>query len=496
MKKRLACVLTIVMCLSQLAGCGKKTASTQNGKPVLRVLVQWSDMDYSKYPIGKMLEEKTGYSVVYETLPSSKPEDKLNLLISSQEEYDLITVPCSATMKSLFFNYVEKGAIEPLDKYIESTQNLKNVMNDHEFDSIKVDGKSYAVPTASNPDLRGGMFIRTDWLEKLGLEMPQTIDEFTKVLEAFKQSNLASGASGVIPLTSDSTAVINNLVGAFGLACEWNDVDGKLVNRAQDPRMKEYLSYINMLYTKGLLDPEFPTNKYNTIQEKFTTGQAGVAYFSWWDTGAVLSALKESFPDATADYMPVLTGPDGYKGVDKQHNLEMLSFVPKASKHKKEVIDWIDKKLDKEVFKDMFVGVEGVHHEVKDGEYYPIQPKFTDERNEAAKYRTGILKEDYAKYLRARRRQDEVVFKYWKELNQEMPEDDIVTDYIGLVPYLPVYTSECQVFSAFAAENYINFAAGTNPLSKYDEFVDKCNDKKLDVMTDEINGWYTEFRKG
>lgn len=71
-----------------------------------------------------------------------------------------------------------------------------------------------------------------------------------------------------------------------------------------------------------------------------------------------------------------------------------------------------------------------------------------------------------------------------------------MTDYIGLVPYLPVYTSECQVFSAFAAENYINFAAGTNPLSKYDEFVDKCNDKKLDVMTDEINGWYTELRKG
>ena len=88
MKKKLVCLLAILVCLSQLAGCGEKTASNRDGKPVLRVLVQWSDMDYSKYPIGKMLEEKTGYSVVYETLPSSKPEDKLNLLISSQEEYD------------------------------------------------------------------------------------------------------------------------------------------------------------------------------------------------------------------------------------------------------------------------------------------------------------------------------------------------------------------------------------------------------------------------
>jgi len=68
------------------------TKNESDSKPELRALNLWSKDDYNTYPVAKVIEEQTGYKVMYEMLPADKAMDKLNLLISSAEPYDAITI--------------------------------------------------------------------------------------------------------------------------------------------------------------------------------------------------------------------------------------------------------------------------------------------------------------------------------------------------------------------------------------------------------------------
>ena len=121
------------------------------------------------------------------------------------------------------------------------------------------------------------LVVRTDLLEKIGIsKTPETLDEFADMLREIKNADVDGNGMQNVPLTLTATAEIPGLYGAFGITHTWNEVNGKLVNRFVDPRYKDYLLYVKSLYDEGLLDKEFPTNKNNTVQEKFTSGRAAV----------------------------------------------------------------------------------------------------------------------------------------------------------------------------------------------------------------------------
>ena len=57
--------------------------------------------------------------------------------------------------------------------------------------------------------VQSGPIIRADWLEELGLEVPQTIDDWTNVLTAFKEQKGAQAPltfSGLPPISCRSPA--------------------------------------------------------------------------------------------------------------------------------------------------------------------------------------------------------------------------------------------------------------------------------------------------
>jgi putative aldouronate transport system substrate-binding protein len=463
-------------------------------KPELRALQIWMKDDYNTYPVAKVIEEKTGYKVKYDMLPADKANDKLNLLISSAEPYDSITIGAD---KALFADYAKKGALTDLGPLIDKYgPNIKASISQESFDAIKVDGKIYAIPFRGVEFSSTSLMVRKDWLDKLGLKMPTTIDEFTAMLKAFKDKDPGGNGDKNAPMTiRGDTPMIEDLVGAFGMPNNWSALDGKLVPRALHPGFKDYLAYVADLYKQGLLDKEFAVNKDATMKEKFTSGKAGVVMLNWADIPTIGDALNKNFPDAKFAYLPILKGKDGKAGLNTNAGFDRLTFIPKASKHPEDAIKWMNAKLEKETFKEIAIGVEGKHHTFKDALYSPILPIFTDERNQANNYLTGVDEKNYPIYWQARVQKDARLFEGWSYLNKVMPAELRIRDPLGLAPTLQTYSKENNQLNQMVNDFAVKIIVGGEPLANVDAFAAKYKAAGGEASYKEINDWYATVKK-
>jgi len=363
MKKRsgLTMVLIVALMVSVFTGCasgGKKEGSgastapstgassaPQENKPELKRLNVWVNDDYNTYPVAKMLEEKTGYKVKYDMLPQDKWVEKLNLIMASGESYDMVT---SYSDMALYSDYAQKGALVDLTPLIdEFGPNIKKAISQQSLDALKVGGKLYALPTTVTYPVNSSILIRTDWLEKVNLPMPTTTDELVTVLKAFKDQDPGANGTQNIPFTlKGDQAMLDNIVGAFGMPNGWNDVDGQLVPRVMDPAYKDYVAYVGGLFEQGLLDKEFVANKDATAKEKFASGKAGAIIVHWADIPTISDALIKALPEAKFAFVPALKGPGGEVGFAANAGFDRLTYIPKASKHPEDAIKWINASLE------------------------------------------------------------------------------------------------------------------------------------------------------
>ncbi|NOU65337.1 extracellular solute-binding protein [Paenibacillus sp. LMG 31461] len=470
--------------------------ATAGPKPELKALMRLGP-NFAKDPIAMMLEEKTGYKVNYEALPVDKPEDKLNLLIASSEPYDIVSTAGDSSSKAIYADYAKKGALVDLTPLIEKYgKNIKASLSKETLEMAKVDGKIYAIPTRTLESVGTSLMIRKDWLDKLGLKVPTTLDELLVVLKAFKEKDPGGNGAKNIPMAiKGDNPLVDNLVGAFGMVNDWNDVSGKLVPRAMNPAFKEYLTYMTDLYKQGLLDPEFAINKDATVKEKFTNGKAGAIVLHWADIPSIDDALKKNFPSATYAYIPALTGKDGKAGLAQSSGFDRLTFIPKASKHPEDAIKWMDAKLEPDTFKNMAIGVEGTHHTVKEGNYYPILPIFNDERGSASNYLTGIDETKYPIYWQARVRKDDRLYKGWEFLNKLQKPEVFKQNPLGLAPYFPNYSKENAQLNQMVNDYAVKVIVGGEQLTGFDAFTDKFKKAGGQTSYDEINTWYATTRK-
>ncbi|HBM81179.1 MAG TPA: ABC transporter substrate-binding protein [Clostridiaceae bacterium] len=493
--------LMVSLMITALAGCSKKQnkGSTNGNKPELRALMGYASVDLNTYPSAKVLEQRTGYKVHYDTLPQDRPIDKLNLIISSGENYDFITY----SNAQRYTYYAKEGALLDLDTLIEKYgKNIKKNIAKESFDAIRIDGKCYAIPdtkTAANnrEDIGPGncLAVRQDWLDKLGLKVPTTIDEFTAMLQAFKDKDPGNRSSKNVPfVVGQSPETASNIMGAFGIPNAWNDVNGELVPNILMPGYKDYLSYMIDLYKKGLIDKEFPTNTLAVRNQKFTSGNAGVMALSWSEVPNITDALKKNIPDAKLTFIPPLKGKDGKIGIGSKVSAYMFNsftYIPqKTSKHAEDVIKYFDLKLDDETFKLFTIGEEGKHYTVKDGKYYPIQPIFFKERGSANYFLTGSNAK-YSQYWLARLRKDQRLYDAYMVMNVDYAKyfikDPTSTAGVG---DLVENSKNSPVLDEMAHDYMVKVITGTEPLSSYDEFIKDWKAKGGEACTNEVNDWY------
>ncbi|WP_342421248.1 extracellular solute-binding protein [Paenibacillus sp. FSL E2-0178] len=473
---------------------GSPATAAAESKPDLKRLSIWQSEDYNTYPVASMLQEKTGYKVSYDMLPQDKWGEKLNLIMSSGEPYDVIT---TYNDMALYSDYAQKGALVDLTPLIdEYGPNIKKAISQESMDALKIDGKLYAIPVVVTYKVNSSILIRTDWLEKLGLKMPTTTDELTTVLKAFQEKDPGGNGDQNVPLTiRGDLPMLDNLVGAFGMPNTWNDVDGQLVPRLLDPAYKDYITYTADLYKQGLLDKEFVVNKDATAKEKFTSGKAGAIIVHWADIGGISDALTKNFPDAKFAFVSALKGPSGEAGFSGNAGFDRLTFVPKASKHPEDAVKWINATLEPETFKNLAIGEEGKTYTFENGAYLPILPAFNDERNLSNNYMSGTDEQNYPLYWQARARKNPVQFEAFDSLNNQLPDEYKIQNILGLAPYMPEYAKNNLQLESMAGDYTIKLIAGADTLDGLADFQAKYKAAGEEASAKEINDWYATVNK-
>ncbi|MNQ77195.1 Lipoprotein LipO precursor [compost metagenome] len=500
-------VTSLVACSSKSTNTGSSAAPASTSaaatpaaagpKPELKSLQIWQKDDYNTYPVAKYLEQATGYKVQYDMLPQDKPQDKLNILIASGEPYDAITTGGSTDFKALYADYAKKGALTDLGPLIDKYgPNIKAAIAPSALEAAKIDGKLYAIPTTSLSFAGESLYIRQDWLDKVGMKAPTTLDELTAVLKAFKEKDPGGNGDKNIPLTVKGEApIIPNIAGAFGLANFWNDVNGKLTPRVLDPAYKDYVNYVSDLFKQGLLDKEFAANKDATAKEKFSSGKAGMIMIHWADVPTVNDALIKNIPTAKAAYIPTLKGKDGKIGLSATQGFDRITYIPKAYKHPEDAIKWMNAKLEKDTFRTMAIGEENKHYTLKDGAYTPILPIFTDERNQANNFLTGTDDKIYPTYWQARVRKDMRLFDAWNFMNTIQPANTKIPDPLGFAPYLPEFSKNFAQLNTMVNDYTTKLIFGAEPMTGLEAFQAKFKSSGGDASYKEVNDWFATAKK-
>lgn len=496
--------LAAVMLGSLMAGCTKdgaqQNSTAQPGtsqtaevkKPDLKALISYVNYDPNTYPAVLDREKLTGYHVTYDMLPQDKPDDKLNIIMASGAEYDVIKVN-----KAQYSNFASQGALSEIteDMINKYAPNLKTAVSAETFESVKVNGKIYSIPARSMDNVNNSLLVRGDWLEKLNVKAPTTTEEFANMLKLFKEKDPGQLGAVNLPFTIDGSGpMIENLLGAFGIANEWNVKDGQLVARVLDPNFKEYLAFVTDLYKQGLIEKEFPTNKRANVVEKFTSGKTGVIVAGWWEYPSLPDALLKNVPTAKPVFLAPLKGKDGNAGLSMVSDIG-INAIPKTSKNSEHVLRWINAGLDKENFKNLVIGTEGVDYSVKDGSYVPIQPAFNDHRLNTNNFLFGSDEKNYPAYWQARVRKDDRLLAAWQFMNEKQPTEAKKLDVMNLQVGLPEYSKNKTSLTTMVSDYAIKVILGSDTLANYDAFVTKWKAAGGEAVNKEVNAWYKTMKK-
>lgn len=415
-------------------------------------------------------------------------DDKVNLILSSGQDYDMIKL----TNRNLLVNYVQNDVIYALDEYIDQYPDLKNAFTPDEWATVTFDGKIYAIPETNTNDVEWGFAIRKDWLDALGEELPQTPDDFYRVLKRFKEEDPGNvGKENVVPLTMEGTVSFNGLAQAFGLGDSidsYVEKDGRLLAGMEQAGAKELVTWLNRLYREGLLDADYPSNKNETMISKIAAGYAGACRMTPWESAA-LRTLRENDPDAELVFLEPFAAEDQSRSIANRSGLKSFLIVPKSSGKVADVVKYCNDFLAEENYEKLIVGEEGVSFQIEDGKYIPILPEF-DKFNKGRWFYPTNVTEKYTALFSARAHKEKEMGELWDDINAKCGQ----YSYDPILNYAPAMDAEIegvkQSLKEWTKEKVIKMIIDDGELENFDSYVAEWKQRGGDRLTEAYNDWY------
>ncbi|WP_054023949.1 extracellular solute-binding protein [Bacillus sp. FJAT-28004] len=267
----------------------------------------------------KYVEDKLNVKINYEFSVDDGEayKQKVNLAITSTNVPDVMIVD-----ETQFKKLAEAGMLADLkEAYDKSASPLIKEYYDsfkgRVLDSVTIDGKLLALPDTNLAGNHQLLWVRKDWLDKVGMQPPSTMDEVTAVSKAFVDQK--TGGDGTIGLTGDPIMYTDGafftfdpIFAAYGsFPQQWvKDASGNITNGSIMPETKKALEKLREMYADGLIDKEFVTRKWNDNAALVASGKAGMVFAPWFAGWMLSDSVKN---DKNAEWIP-LSAPLGENG--------------------------------------------------------------------------------------------------------------------------------------------------------------------------------------
>jgi len=386
-----ASILALCAALA-LPGAGQAQQAAKITDKPLELTIHFHFRDKYVYredwPVEKKASELTGIKVKnVASLATTSSRDAFNLLMASGDLPDIVGGDAVGGLKDDFIRFGLEGAFVPLDELIAAhAPNIKAFFDAHPQIRQAIsgpDGKLYFIPYVPDGKFARGWFIRQDWLDKLGLEPPQNVDELYTVLKAFREKDPnGNGKKDEVPYFArepvDAIRLINMWDARVSGSDRYGDFavyDGQIRHPWAEETYRTGIANLARWYKEGLIDHEIFTRGPRAREYLLGNDLGGMTHDWFASTASYTDALKgkiEGFlfkpivPPATvsgrrfADNRRARVQPAGWA-------------ISTTNKHPVETIRYFDFWFSPEGRRLSNFGLEGVTYEMVDGQ--PIYKK-------------------------------------------------------------------------------------------------------------------------
>lgn len=474
------------LALGVLEGCGSSSSTTassaagsgaaaSNERITVRILKSKAanEVAAEQMDVWKVLGEKFNMDFEFDNPPQDNYNERLNLVMMDAQLPDIIMdMPTTEVLK-----YGESGVILSLNDYIENDMpNLKKEIDKRDGVEKALtysDGNIYYMPMLDEK-VSGNMpyIVRTDWLEKLGIESPVTLEDWENYWHLVKTTDPDDG--------------------------------GKVHYGPIDPKYKEAVTWMHDMYEKGYIDPEIITMDYASFVPKLA--QNTVASF-YGPLGGMLAAQNATMPASFPGFHVEATVPPKgtaqiHSYIDQEPRAIAAATITASCKNVDRVVALLDYMYSEEGTLLINMGIEGTHYTMENGK--PIFTDYVMKNPDGLSPKNAIGTFTFAQssgpFILS---QDEVTQLDDESVNRA--KQDCIIPFLEeskkyVIPGSTSFSSEDDAVrravmadvDTYVDEMIIKFVSGREPLSNWDTYVEKVNGmgiaEVIDIYQKTLNG--------
>jgi putative aldouronate transport system substrate-binding protein len=225
-----------------------------------------------------------------------------------------------------------------------ATSELKATLLPSDYDMLTFDGKMLGFPTGRKQFAGTTMlFIRQDWLDKVGLGLPETIDDVVKIARAFKDAQLGGRDTIGLIFSNNFTGGSNfgaadgkwdGFVNGFGGYLNyWIRKGDALAYSYTQSEVRDALLYAQTLFNDNVINRDFASLSPAAAREYVASGRCGIFYSTAWNVTQSMNTLVKNENCVMINMLPPPAVAGQKLPIQTNYSGGMKTFVSNRSKN-------------------------------------------------------------------------------------------------------------------------------------------------------------------
>lgn len=548
--RKIGLALTLILSLGVTA-CSSKTADTGSAEPkaagqpaaakeggVIEISTVRAQDPYLKFDEGENFDKNAVYDayekdigvriknqwVVDGTVDGPQFQEKLKMAITTNDIPDFFPAT-PAQVQQLIEADMIQDLTSVYDQYAsDETKEFMQKDGGLQMKSGTFDGKLMAIPQTGNPFAPQLVWVRSDWLKKLNLPEPKTMQDLMNIMEAFATKDPGgTGKSYGIALNKKfdegALGLVGFLNGYHAYLNQWiDDGNGGLMYSDIQPQMKEALRGLQDMFKKGLIDPEFAVKDMQKESELIFSNKIGVLYGAEWTPAHLAQgAVKDGkvVQEWSVYRLPSIDGTEASTQIELGTNSYYV--VSKKAKHPEALIKLLNQWIaidNHQTTPEQKVYEFGKDLKEKGNNYWLLNPVMAfnltsdngDVLSKAIETKDAGLpktKDQKTRFERAMKYVNGEDISMWWEYLISGPKGAVSN-----IPYLkehnlfhqnkfygaptPTMVEKREILNRKRDEIFLKIIMNQVPIDEFDKFVEEWKKLGGDDITKEVNEWYAK----